>query len=170
MNIVERHQWAMPAIGANHTLRTWNDVVEANVHHSDTVPPADHQHCGGIVLSFDTFHRKRGWACIGYHRVICSHGVVFQGRPLLMVPAAAEGHNTPIIAYCFIANGNDETTDAQWAALLDIIAHDEQRMNKHRAPDRHRKLKMTTHREVEPPGYTQCPGDGIEAQVQQYRR
>ena len=170
LHIVERHEWEMPPIGSNHDMRSFREIFEANVHHSDTLAPMQHAQCADVVRAFDTAHRKRGWACIGYNRVICTHGYIYQGRPLLMTPAAAEGHNTPIIAYCFISNGNDEATPEQWAAFLDIKAHDEKRMNKHRPRHQQRTLKVTTHREVEPPGYTECPGDGIETQVQQYRR
>lgn len=160
--MILHEQWGMPPIEDNHETRDVAVIVEANIHHSDSVPPPHHADCPQVVRGFDRYHRAEGWACIGYSRVICSHGYVYQGRPLHIVPAAAAGHNAPIAAYCLIADGNNPATTQQLAALHHIVQLDEKRVG--------HKLKWTTHREVEPPGYTECPGDGIEAQVEKYRK
>lgn len=163
MNIISSRKWGMPKLAANHSTRKLSTITEANIHHSDSPRPVEHAHnCAQQVLGFDRFHREKGWAAIGYNRVICPHGYVYQGRPRHVIPAAAEGHNSQIIAYCLIGNGNEPATDAQWKALLQVIEHDEKRIG--------HELQWTTHREVEPSGYTECPGDGIEKQVRQHRK
>ena len=163
-------EWGMPPIGDNHSLRDVSTIKEANVHHSDTEPPHlhgslrpdDSEGCAAQVRMIDRYHRSEGWACIGYNRVICSHGYVYQGRPLHIVPAAAANYNGPIDAICLLAKGNNPATPEQLATLWYIIHKDEQRIG--------HTLRITTHREVEPTGYTECPGNGIEAQVVKHRR
>lgn len=157
--MVKPAEWGMAPITQPVAARQLDDVDEANVHHSDSEPSIEHRKCAGQVRGFDTFHRAgRGWSCIGYHRVICPHGFVYLGRSLLVVPAAAYGHNTPIVAYCLIAK-RGSATPAQWAALLAMAARD--------ARTAGRALTLTTHREVTP---TDCPGDRIQQQVDEYRQ
>lgn len=160
LELVAPTEWGMPHVTRAVSTRSLEVIHEANVHHSDSEPPADHAGCAPAVRSFDALHRAapRSWACLGYHRVICPHGVVFLGRSLRVVPAAALNHNTPIVAYCLIAK-QGRATPAQWAALQAMAARDAHRIG--------RALLWSTHREVYA---TDCPGDAIQAQVDQIRR
>lgn len=162
MKRVSRDEWGMPPIGPNHTTRDLDTITEFNVHHSASQPPRNHTGCDDSVRAFDGLHRHNGWACIGYTGVICTHGYVFAGRPFTVVPAAAENHNSHIIAYCLIGFGDEDPSTEQLRALLETYRHATDRLGRH--------LKITTHREVEPPGYTECPGDGIEHAVNKWRK
>lgn len=157
-------RWGMEPLDADKVAhRELAIVVEANVHHSAGAPPTEHRRCAATVRAIDDYHREHnGWAGGGYHRVICAHGVVFLMRPLDVVPAAAENHNTPVAAYCLLADDDDKATRAQLEALEAMRERDERAIG--------HALRWTTHREVEPPGYTECPGDGIEGQVVKLRR
>ncbi len=46
------------------------------------------------------WHLARGFSDIGYHYVITKDGVLHEGRPLRLIPAAQKGHNTGSIAIC----------------------------------------------------------------------
>jgi hypothetical protein len=155
ISVVTPADWGQPRLDPAKVDRRGLDVItEANVHHSDSTPPADHADCPAAVRGFDTYHRSEGWAGLGYSRVVCPHGVVFLGRPLTVVPAAAMDHNTPIVAYCLIAK-QGAATPPQWQSLLAMAARDAARIGN--------PLKWTTHREVWP--HTDCPGDRIQHQV-----
>lgn len=160
LDIVSPADWGMEPIDFDEVAtRDLDVVVEANVHHSASEPPSLHLLCDEAVRGFDAYHRNRnGWAALGYNRVICSHGTVYRGRPLYVVPAAAQDHNTPIVAYCLIAN-DGKATKAQWQALIAMIRHDATRLG--------HPLRITTHKEVWP--YTACPGAAIQTQVNAYR-
>ena len=153
--------WGQPPVDPQSVAYRQLDVVnEADVHYSASPRPPGHPDCAAAVRGFDHYHRStQGWACLGYSRVICPHGTVFLGRPLNVVPAAAKDHNTPIVAYCLIADEGEAATPAQWRALLAMARRDALRVGN--------PLKWTTHREVWP--YTECPGDKIQAQVEAER-
>ncbi len=60
-------------------------------------------------------HIARGFETIGYHFLIQPDGTAEVGRPLNMVGAHVEGHNTGSIGICMV--GTDKFTQAQWDAL-----------------------------------------------------
>ena len=80
------------------------------------------------VQQIDSWHRQRGFRCIGYHYVIYRDGSVHCGRPESQVGAHCTGHNANSIGVCYIggcaADGKtpkDTRTDAQKAALLKLL-------------------------------------------------
>lgn len=52
-------------------------------------------------LAIDAQHRSQGWDGIGYHFVITKDGTIYRGRPINMIPAAAEGDNYASIDVCW---------------------------------------------------------------------
>lgn len=71
----------------------------------------------------NAWHKQRGWAMIGYHYLILLDGTIQVGRPIGMVGAHCEGHNTGTIGICYVggltADGKrpkDTRTAAQIAA------------------------------------------------------
>lgn len=50
----------------------------------------------------DRWHRERGWAGIGYHKVVHLDGSVSEGRPESRVGAHVAGHNTGTIGYVYV--------------------------------------------------------------------
>jgi N-acetylmuramoyl-L-alanine amidase len=80
------------------------------------------------VQDIDAWHKQRGFAKIGYHKVIYQDGSIHDGRPLSRMGAHCLGHNATSIGICYIGgldtNGNpkDTRTPAQKKALYDLLA------------------------------------------------
>ena len=80
------------------------------------------------VQQIDSWHRKRGFRCIGYHFVIYRDGSVHVGRPIEQSGAHTSGQNAYSIGICYIggcaADGKtpkDTRTQAQRAALVRLV-------------------------------------------------
>lgn len=79
------------------------------------------------VEDIDQWHKARGFAKIGYHKVIYLDGSVHDGRPLDQIGAHCLGHNATSIGICYIggldANGKpkDTRTPAQKNGLYDLL-------------------------------------------------
>lgn len=54
------------------------------------------------VEQIDKMHRKRGFACIGYHFVIYRDGSIHDGRDISKVGAHTTGYNTGSIGICYV--------------------------------------------------------------------
>lgn len=77
------------------------------------------------VSDIDRWHRERGWAGVGYHKVVLLDGSVQEGRPEAKIGAHVAGHNANSIGYVYIggvaSNGKtakDTRTAAQKATML----------------------------------------------------
>jgi N-acetyl-anhydromuramyl-L-alanine amidase AmpD len=79
----------------------------------------------------DTWHKRNGWAGIGYHFVIRRSGLVESGRPLdlsltpgwqIKEGAHVSGHNYESVGVC-VVGGKPEAnyTAAQWASLRTTV-------------------------------------------------
>lgn len=80
------------------------------------------------VQQIDSWHRQRGFRCIGYHYVIYRDGSVHCGRPESQVGTHCTGHNANSIGVCYIGGcasdgktPKDTRTDAQKASLLKLL-------------------------------------------------
>jgi N-acetylmuramoyl-L-alanine amidase len=92
-------------------------------------------HCSatreGEEFSVDTirsWHKKRGWADVGYHYIVHLDGSISYGRDVDIIGAHTKGHNTGSIGVCYIggveADGEtpkDTRTLEQKESLLDLI-------------------------------------------------
>lgn len=103
-------------------MRTINKII---IHCSAT--PQGRKH---TVADIDLWHRRRGFASIGYHYVIYLDGTVHEGRPLSMQGAHTLGHNAQSIGICYIGglatDGKtplDTRTPAQAEALRTLVQH-----------------------------------------------
>lgn len=67
--------------------------------------------------------KERGWADIGYHKVITGDGVIRQGRPDRLVGSGAEGWNEDSLHICLTGNGDTDELKghAQRKALKDAL-------------------------------------------------
>jgi len=54
------------------------------------------------VAEIDRWHKARGWAGIGYHRVVHLDGSVSEGRPESQIGAHVAGRNTGTIGYVYV--------------------------------------------------------------------
>lgn len=65
------------------------------------------------MRQMEAYHRSKGWACIGYHRVHFPSGHVYEGRPLGYLGAHTMGANDRV-GYSFMGNFevNKPTTQA----------------------------------------------------------
>ena len=80
------------------------------------------------VADIDRWHRQRGFAQIGYHYVIYLDGTIHKGRPIELVGAHCQGHNSHSIGICYIGGlaadnktPKDTRTEAQKQALLALL-------------------------------------------------
>lgn len=94
------------ADGFYHTRTSWcsHDIDLANIDPMNVPPTKITLHHTGqqidstwsgtdLMERIEDQHRKRGWACIGYHFIIASDGTVWEGRPLGYQGAHAGGDN-----------------------------------------------------------------------------
>lgn len=66
------------------------------------------------AADIDKWHRKQGWACIGYHYVIRRDGTVEEGREEDVVGAHVAGFNENSIGICMIGGVDaDDPAKAQ---------------------------------------------------------
>lgn len=63
------------------------------------------------------YHLSLGWACIGYHYLITSAGIVQHGRDLERVPSAQSGYNTGSIAISLNGLEKKDFSETQFQAL-----------------------------------------------------
>ena len=79
------------------------------------------------VSTIDSWHRQRGFDCIGYHYVVYRDGTVHEGRPVAKVGAHCAGHNANSIGVCYIGGVDDKQqpkdtrTHAQRDALVNLL-------------------------------------------------
>ena len=70
---------------------------------------------------------ERGWADIGYHKVITRDGTVQQGRDDDQSGAHARGYNSKSIGICMVGGrgqddeAEDNFTDSQWQSLQEVL-------------------------------------------------
>lgn len=101
-------------------MRKINEII---VHCSATVEGRDY-----TVADIDSWHKARGWRCIGYHYVIYRDGSVHTGRSIWKVGAHCTGHNANSIGVCYIGgldlNGKpkDTRTPQQREAMHRLVS------------------------------------------------
>lgn len=94
------------------------------VHCSDTNPDVD-----VTVEHIDSWHKQRGFDCIGYHYVIYRNGLLVRGRPDDKQGAHVRGHNKHTLGVCLIGGkGGFDYTAAQLLTLSYFSYND--RLNK----------------------------------------
>ena len=93
-------------------------------------------HCSATIegknfhaSNIGSWHKERGFDCIGYHYVIDLDGTIEKGRPVEEIGAHTSGFNKSSIGVCYIgglaADGKtpkDTRTDAQKEALLKLLS------------------------------------------------
>lgn len=93
------------------------------VHCSATPEGREH-----TAADIDRWHKERGWAGIGYHKVVRLDGTVEEGRPETKQGAHTLGYNVESLAVCYIGgvshdhSPKDTRTAAQKTALLEVCA------------------------------------------------
>lgn len=81
------------------------------------------------AADIDRWHRKEGWACIGYHYVIKRDGTLEEGRQEQQIGAHVSGHNVNSLGICMVGGVNKEGkatnnfTDEQWKTLKQLLVH-----------------------------------------------
>lgn len=100
-------------------MREINKII---IHCSATPPTSD---IGAFQI--DEWHKKQGWAGIGYHFVIRRNGEIENGRPVEVTGAHCQGQNRDSIGICLVGgidrNGDPQNnfTDAQFASLRRLV-------------------------------------------------
>jgi N-acetylmuramoyl-L-alanine amidase len=119
----------------------------------------------------DSQHRAEGWSMCGYNYIIDQSGIVWECRPLDVVPSAAYGRNTQSVNVSLVGNFQVDDpgytgppTDAQLTAIVELGVY------------LHRQLpsieRTIGHRDVATMFYggdgnyaTACPGSQLYAQL-----
>lgn len=79
------------------------------------------------VHEIDRWHRKRGFAKVGYHFVIKTDGAIQEGRALTEMGAHVQGHNQHSLGICLVGGvdfagvSTDNFTVAQKEALRGLL-------------------------------------------------
>lgn len=99
-------------------MRSINEII---VHYSETPEGRE-----VTVEEIDSWHRQKGYKCIGYHFVIYLDGSVHAGRELNEIGAHCRNHNSHSIGICYVGgvrNGVkcDTRTDAQKASMYKLL-------------------------------------------------
>lgn len=116
---VSREQW-----GSADQL-SWSDekplplqrVSHLFLHHSALDNTLSHDVCDDAVRAYQLYHIKtKKWGDIGYHHLICQHGVLFEGRRgpgsfayKEVVGVHAKGFNTHSLGVCVIGSYIDSS-------------------------------------------------------------
>lgn len=82
------------------------------------------------AADINQMHRKRGFACIGYHYVIRRDGKIELGRPQNQIGAHVENWNSVSVGICMVGGVSEKDinvpennfTDAQWLSLKALLA------------------------------------------------
>ncbi len=124
-DLLKRKEW-----GANPPFEDYNShVPEAIVVHHSWLPTVWHyQSTGGAesvagIQKFHMYDPARRWNDVGYHFLIGSDGLIFEGRPATVVGAHAVP-NTGKVGICMIGNHDpegDPVTAEAWNALTDLV-------------------------------------------------
>lgn len=85
-----------------------------------------------------SWHRKRGWAGIGYHKVIKRDGTIDEGRPEYWEGAHVKGYNHNSLGVCLV--GKEFFSYAQMRALEKIILE---------LAERYPEAKVVGHRDLD---------------------
>lgn len=98
-------------------------ITEIIIHCSATPEGRDY-----TVADIDSWHKQRGFKCIGYHYVIYRDGSTHTGRPLTNIGAHCTGHNANSIGICYIGGlasdgktPKDTRTPQQREALRTLV-------------------------------------------------
>jgi N-acetylmuramoyl-L-alanine amidase len=117
------------------------------------------------AADIDKWHRKNGWACIGYHYVIRRDGTVEEGRDEAVVGAHVANWNHNSIGICMVGgvDANDVSkaknnfTEAQFASLKQLLVD---------LKTRYPKAKIQGHRDF-PNVKKACPSFDVAAWLKQ---
>lgn len=113
------------------------------------------------AADIDKWHRKQGWACIGYHYVIRRDGTVEEGRDETVVGAHVQGFNSNSIGICMaggvdandISKAVNNFTEAQFKSLKQLLVD---------LKVRYPKAKIQGHRDF-PDVKKACPSFDVKA-------
>lgn len=126
--------------------RPIGDVVGVAIHHTPTYEPNSDP--VDAAQQIDDYHRRKGWAGAGYHR-LAAGGLSVVMRTIEQVGAHEEGENRTWLAIAVVGPGGEasqqtiDTAGWQLAALEDRLG---------------KRLKVAGHGDL-PGANTGCPGD-----------
>ncbi|QVJ00315.1 N-acetylmuramoyl-L-alanine amidase [Nocardiopsis eucommiae] len=84
------------------------------------VPHGAHTQCRSQVRGWHSYHLGLGWAGLGYHYVVCPHGIVLTGRGLNRIGSHSPGVNATRIGVLFMVGGNQQPPANMLRAFLEL--------------------------------------------------
>lgn len=159
-------QPAYPPITGSPDYRQLSQVTSFIIHHE--AGPWDE-----TPLQVDAQHRSQGWVMIGYTWVIGKDGTIYQGRPMNMVPAAAQDMNTVSVDVSLTGNFEPSAqgycgspTAAQIQSLKELCLWAHQQIPSISQTIGHRDVATIMN---DPSVATACPGDTLYALIPDVR-
>lgn len=157
--IVSRAQWGAPQAGNNWDMM--GTVAYVTLHHTDEYPGMRGLPDDQVVQNICNYHRRLGWADIGYHYLVGRDGRIYEGRRVDRQGAHAGGdNNRHNLGISLIGNFEQQLPgSAQLQATRGLL---QQQLAHYGLP----RKRLLGHREWSP---TVCPGDALFAWMQDYR-
>ena len=159
-------QPAYPPPNGSPAYRDPSQITSFIIHHEDG--PWDE-----TPLQVDAQHRAQGWCMIGYTWVIGKDGTIYQGRPMKMVPAAAEDMNTASVDVSLTGDFQPGTegycgspTPAQLQSLKELCLWAHQQIPSIAQTIGHRDVATIMH---DPSVATACPGETLYGLIPEVR-
>lgn len=109
--------------GSGYIVKSRRKITRIIVHCTAT---PEGKHC--TVSDIRSWHKKRGWADIGYHYIVYLNGEVHNGRSVDLIGAHCDGYNTGSIGVVYVGGcvaggkaAKDTRTPEQKEALVNLL-------------------------------------------------
>lgn len=130
-----------PNLNPNGNYAYNNNPKKIVLHHAEAV------HC--TINDINSWHKNRGWLCIGYHYFVAKDGKVYKGRPDNAQGAHCPGQNRSSIGVCVEGSYNGKETRMPEVQRMAVVKLCKYICNKHGIK------KIYKHKDLHP---TDCPG------------
>lgn len=157
--LITRRQWGAPEPGSNWDLM--GPVRHITLHHTDEYPGMRGLPDEIVVQNICRYHRRLGWADIGYHYLVGRDGKVYEGRRVDRQGAHSGGdNNRNNLGISLIGNFERQLPDTlQLSSTQQLLS---QQLGHYRLA----RKALRGHREWSP---TICPGDALFAWMVAFR-
>ncbi|TVR42873.1 MAG: LysM peptidoglycan-binding domain-containing protein [Planctomycetota bacterium] len=157
--MVSRQQWGAPEPGSNWDLM--GPVRFVTLHHTDEYPGMRGLSDEVVVQNICRYHRRLGWADIGYHYLVGRDGRIYEGRRVDRQGAHSGGaNNRNNLGISLIGNFERRLPDSlQLEPARRLLSEQLRHYNLARSA-------LRGHREWSP---TICPGDALFAWMVSFR-
>jgi peptidoglycan hydrolase-like protein with peptidoglycan-binding domain len=119
--IVTRAEWGAKSATEPYTAWVLPNPTGHTVHWEGAGGHRNHSLCVAEVRAIQLYHLSHGYIDIAYNWIVCMHGVIFEGRPIVFESAAQKVGNPFRIAICYMAGPAWPFSQAARAAVAWLI-------------------------------------------------